>query len=125
MNEARNHRQRSGHLTPLDLDALTLGLLSPVERHQLEQHTDGCPGCQERRARHDADVRQFSEQLWARSLPAIRRRVVVARPWFRRALLWLSPPVLALAAVAIWFRPWAGSEQDDGAWRPRGPGVNL
>jgi hypothetical protein len=130
VKHAGRNVRRAGHLTPLDLDALVLGLLSPEQRRQLAEHSDGCSTCQERRSRHDADRRQFSEQVWVRSLPAIRRRVTAARPWFRRPLPWLAAPVLAMAALVIWFRPWAGGPVDDlldatQSWRPPGTGVNL
>jgi hypothetical protein len=126
MTSEVSSRPSPRHLTPLDLSALRLGALPADESRVLLEHVDHCLACQAERARHDRDAARFAEEGWLRTLPAVRRRATASRraQWWR-LLLWLGPPVLAMASVAFWLRPRVGPASREATWTPAGNAVNI
>lgn len=116
------------HLSALELDLLDLGpgAMAAGERARAEAHLAGCDRCRGDLETARAAKRQFDEQVFLRTVPAIRARGE-KRPFFgwRRLSFTLAPVLAAAAAIAIFLRPIPVDHGNDGISVKGGPAMQL
>lgn len=94
--------ESGGHLTPVDLDALELGLDDGGATSALERHCQTCLTCRQSRAEHRASAQRFAAEVFERTHAQVAARVEdERRRRSRTGRLRLAIPLLAAAAAAV------------------------
>jgi hypothetical protein len=104
MNVGRNDgRNDDHHLTPIDLDRLTLEGLAPDERQRLESHLRACESCATSRDVHQRARERFATEIFPKTREAVLRRTSGRRSVLRWLLV--MTPVVATAAFLLTQSP--------------------
>ena len=90
------------HPSALQLDALALAALDPIEARRIADHLAGCERClaDAEAARGEREV--FQREILLRSAAAVAERIRPAR-WWRRRRAWLLVPAALAAAALLWL----------------------
>lgn len=108
------------HPSSLQIDALAGGLLSPAEAREVRAHLDDCPRCRRDFEAASAACARFTNDVFARTLPAIRAR----RRWwvFFPAVL---VPAFAVIALVWWNVRRSPTSTSDDDIRIKGDGITF
>ena len=89
----------SAHLSSLAIDALAGGHFAGEERATAQAHIDGCARCSADLELARAACATFTREVLPRTVAKLARPA----PWWRRLGPALLVPMLAAAALAVWF----------------------
>jgi hypothetical protein len=91
------------HLSTSDYDRLLLHALSGEEQVKIEQHLVACERCRTDHAGYAADARQFSQEIFPRTVQRFRS-VTPGSFWgrlLRRRVMWIIAPAMTVVLALV------------------------